>query len=102
MTIELFVLCFDLRLLIIPVVLSEIKVREHRRDNQNRTIKRNRQHRVYKTKKNTIYVGHHYTKTNTNNVNIMRYIILDKCTYITDDIDTTVYSVGFRTNEALR
>jgi hypothetical protein len=86
LAIELFVLCFDLWLLIIPVVSSEIKVREYRRDNK---IEQSRE----------ICVGHHYAQANTNNVNIMKYIILDKCKYTTDAVDTTVYSAGFRTNE---
>jgi hypothetical protein len=52
-----------------------LNVREYRRDNQKRTIQRNWQHRVHNKKKknkikhNTICVGHHYTQTNTNNVN---------------------------------
>ena len=38
--------------------------------NQKWTIQRNWQHRAHNTKKNnTIYAGHHYTQTNTNNVN---------------------------------
>ena len=38
--------------------------------NQKWTIQRNWQHRAHNTKKNnTIYVGHHYMQTNTNNVN---------------------------------
>jgi hypothetical protein len=65
------------------------KLRELWRSNQKGTIQRNWQHRVHKRKKNktnatqyvldttieypkkhnTIYVGHHYTQTNTNNVN---------------------------------
>jgi hypothetical protein len=32
----------------------------------------------------------------------MKYIILDKCKYTTDAVETTVYSAGFRTNEAPR
>jgi hypothetical protein len=51
-----------------------IDVREYRRSNQRWTIQRNWQHRAQKTKQNkqkhnTICVGNHYTKTNTNNVN---------------------------------
>ena len=55
-----------------------MNVREYRRCNQKRTTQRNWQHRVHKTKKtkkkqkqkrNTICIGHHYAKTNTNNVN---------------------------------
>jgi len=38
--------------------------REYRRDNQKWTIQRNWQHRIHKTK---IYVGHHFTQTNTHN-----------------------------------
>jgi hypothetical protein len=70
----------------------EINVREYRRGNPKRTIQRNWQHRVHKTKinktktiqrnwqhrvhktkkktpHNTICVGHHYTQTNTQSVN---------------------------------
>jgi predicted carbohydrate-binding protein with CBM5 and CBM33 domain len=52
----------------------QINVREYRRDNQRWAVQRNWQHRVHKTKTNkqnhnTICVRHHYTRTNTNNVN---------------------------------
>jgi hypothetical protein len=51
-------------------------VRENRRDNQEWTIHKNCQHWAHKTQDehehskqhNTICVGYHYTKTNTNNV----------------------------------
>ena len=61
--------------------LPIINVRENRRDNQEWTIQRNRQHWVHKTqdedeKKSqtktthtTIGVGHHYAQTYTYNVN---------------------------------
>jgi hypothetical protein len=45
--------------------MSHINVREYRRGNNNCSIQSNWQHRA----QNTIYVGHHYTQTNTNNVN---------------------------------
>jgi hypothetical protein len=52
-------------------------VRENRRGKQEWTIQRHWQHWVHKTqeeneqskKHNTICVGHHFTQTNTNNVN---------------------------------
>ena len=53
-----------------------INAREYRRGNKKKwTIQRNWQHMVNKTKKNkaktqdTIFGGHHYTQTNTNNMN---------------------------------
>jgi len=51
-----------------------MNAREYRRGNQKWTIQINWQHRVHKTKKtnqkrNPIFVGHHYTQTNKNNVN---------------------------------
>ena len=47
-----------------------INVREYRRDHQIWTIQKNyTRRRKTKQKDNTIGVGHHYTKTNTNNVN---------------------------------
>ena len=61
--------------------MLNINVREYRRSNQKRTIQRNWQHRrnTNKTPKkptnkqnikhNTICVGHHYVKINTNDVN---------------------------------
>ena len=60
----------------------QINVREYWRGNQIWTIKRNWQHRAHKkktkkTKKNTICVGHHYTPTNTNNVN-KTWVLLQK------------------------
>jgi len=45
--------------------MSHINVREYRRGNNNCSIQSNWQHRA----QNTIYVGRHYTQTNTNNVN---------------------------------
>jgi hypothetical protein len=48
----------------------EINVREYRRGNQKWTIQTNWQHRTKtktKLKHNTIYVGHYYVQTNTNN-----------------------------------
>ena len=56
--------------------LPLINVKEYRRGNHKWTIQRNWQHWVHKTKNNirkpqhkSICVGHHYTQTNTNNVN---------------------------------
>jgi len=54
--------------------IFKINVRKYRRGNQKRTIQRNWQNRVHKatekkSKHNTICVGHHYTQTNTTNVN---------------------------------
>ena len=54
-----------------------INFREYRRCDHKWTIQRNVQHWAHKTqhkdkqnkKYTTIYVGHHYAKTNTNNVN---------------------------------
>jgi hypothetical protein len=52
-----------------------INDREYRCGNQNRTIQRNRQNRVHKTKTNktktqhSLCWTHHYAQTNTNNVN---------------------------------
>jgi len=57
-------------------LLIGLNVREYRRINQKWTIQRNWQHMVHKTRRrktkqkhNTICVGHHYTQTNTNNMN---------------------------------
>ena len=54
---------------------EQINVREYRRGNQERTINRNRQHRVRftrrrqtKQKHNTICIGNHNAQTNTNDV----------------------------------
>ena len=53
--------------------LLEIKVRESRQGNQTWTIQRNQQQQGRqdedKQNKNTIGIRHHYTQTNTNNVN---------------------------------
>ena len=57
--------------------------REIRRDNQQWTIKRKWQHMVPKTqeedkpnkKHHSICVEHHYTQTNTNNVNKTRVLV---------------------------
>jgi len=58
-----------------PADLS-INVREYWKGNQKWTIQRNWQHRAHKTKKNkAICVGHHYTSTNTNNVNKTWYLL---------------------------
>jgi hypothetical protein len=52
-----------------------INGKEYRRGNAKKTtVQRNYQHRAHKTKKikakhNKIFVGHHFTQTNTNNVN---------------------------------
>ena len=53
---------------------EQINVREYRRGNQKWTIQRNvnierKSRRKTKQKHNTIYAGHHYAQTSTNNVN---------------------------------
>jgi hypothetical protein len=57
--------------------ITQINVREYRRDNQKWRIQRNRQHKRRKKthKHNTICVVHHYTLTNTNNVNKKRVLL---------------------------
>jgi hypothetical protein len=59
------------------------KFREYRRENQKRTSQGNGQHWIHKTKKrrakpNTICIGHHYTQTNTNNVNKIIFRITEQ------------------------
>ena len=67
-------------------ISKKLNVREYRRDNQKRIIQRNWQHRIRytrqrktKQKHNTIYVGHHYTQTNTNNVNKTSALLQTTC-----------------------
>jgi hypothetical protein len=45
-----------------------INVREYRRENQNGQSRERQTELIY----NTIFVGHHYTQTNTDNVNKTR------------------------------
>ena len=55
-----------------------INVREYQRGNQKgQPRERSCQHSVHSTKKNhnTICAGHHYTETNTNNVNMTSAIL---------------------------
>jgi hypothetical protein len=59
----------------------KINVREYRRGNQNGQSRENEnigytRRRKTKQKHNTICVGHHYTQTNTNNVNKVRVFIV--------------------------
>ena len=67
---------FDLRILIASLVSSNCFLRENRRCNHKWTTQKNWQHEIRytrrgqtKQKHNTIYVGHRYAHTNTNNVN---------------------------------
>ena len=57
--------------------ITQTNVREYRRDNQKWRIQRNWQHRRRKKthKHNTICVVHHYTLTNTDNVNKKRVLL---------------------------
>ena len=55
------------------VMMSRINVREYRRgkknDNAEKLVTQGTQNEEIKSKHNTICVGHHYSQTNTNNVN---------------------------------
>ena len=59
----------DFQMRILQTWSNWINAREYRKDNQKWTIQRNWQD---EEKQNAICVGHHYTQTDTNNVNKTR------------------------------
>ena len=68
--------------------LTQINVREYRRDNQKWTIQKNRQHWAHKTKKNTTQHVLHSTirKQKTNNANKTRALLQTSITQLSHSL----------------